>query len=155
MIKVAVLWIGDGHGKVLLAQRAHHKSQDPSVWGPAVTGKLEPGESFDDALVREVEEELSLKPIDYTPRFLLEKDYRHPDGEVRKFGIYYTELPEAKTSLIHIDPNEVAGVTWLAIDELAEKMKSTPHELVPSANSVWPETFKAIWHPRIYSISNN
>ncbi len=145
MIKVAVLWIVNEQGEILLAQRAHHKAQDPGVWGPAVTGKLDPGENFDEALVREVEEELSLKTTDYTPHFLLEKDYSHPDGETRRFGIYYAELPKIKTNLIHIDQNEVVGIQWFTVDELVKKMGSTPNELVPSANSVWPDTFKAIW----------
>ncbi|HSX06653.1 MAG TPA: NUDIX domain-containing protein [Candidatus Saccharimonadia bacterium] len=145
MIKVAVLWILNEQNETLLAQRALNKSQDPGVWGPAVTGKLELGESFDEALVREVEEELSLKPTDYTPRFLFERDYNHPDGEVRKFGTYVARIPKAKTVDIQIDPNEVAGIQWFGVDELLEKMASVPNELVPSANSVWPETFKAIW----------
>ncbi|HSW74331.1 MAG TPA: NUDIX hydrolase [Candidatus Saccharimonadales bacterium] len=145
MIKVAVLWILNEKNEILLAQRALNKLQDPGVWGPAVTGKLEQGESFSEALVREVEEELSLKTTHYVPRFLLEKDYKHPDGEVRKFGIYATTIPKAKTELIHIDPHEVAGIKWFTIDELIKKMHSMPDELVPSAGSVWPDTFKAIW----------
>jgi len=145
MIKVAVLWMMDENGEVLLAQRAFNKAQDPGVWGPAVTGKLEPGETFDQALVREVEEELSLKPADYTPRFLFEKDYDHPDGEVRKFGIYVATLPRARAELIHIDPKEVAGIRWFTVDELTIKMASAPSELVPSASAVWPETFRVIW----------
>lgn len=144
MIQVAVLWIINEQGEILLAQRAHHKAQDPGVWGPAVTGKLEPGENFDEALVREVEEELSLKTTNYTPHFLLEKDYSHPDGETRKFGIYYAELPRIKTDLIHIDEDEVAGIQWFTIDELMNKMDFAPNELVPSAHSVWPETFEAL-----------
>jgi len=145
MIKVAVLWIVNEQSEILLAQRAHHKAQDPGVWGPAVTGKLERGEDFDGALVREVEEELSLKTANYTPHFLLEKDYSHPDGEARKFGIYYAELLKIKTDLIHIDENEVAGIKWFTVDELVKKMDSAPNELVSSAHSVWPDTFKAIW----------
>jgi isopentenyldiphosphate isomerase len=144
MIKVAVLWIINEQNEILLAQRAHHKTQDPGVWGPAVTGKLEPNEIFNDALIRETEEELSLKATDYNPHFLLEKDYNHPDGEVRRFGIYYTELQKTKTELIHIDQNEVAGIKWFALDDVVIKMESTPNELVPSANSIWPETFAAI-----------
>lgn len=149
MIKVAVLWIMDESGEVLLARRALHKAQDPGVWGPAVTGKLESGETFDQALVREVEEELGLTTQDYTPRFLFKTDYHHPDGEVRRFGIYLTTFPRAKTELIQVDPKEVAGVQWFKAEELKQKMMVASNELVPSANAVWPETFKLIW-PELY-----
>jgi len=149
MIKVAVLWLISEDDEVLLAQRALNKKHDPGVWGPAVTGKLESGETFDEALVREVEEELGLTTKDYAPRFLFETDYNHPDGEVRKFGVYVATLPKAKTGLIHIDLLEVAGIRWFVADELVEKMRSAPNELVPSAGSVWPETFQAIWPDKL------
>jgi isopentenyldiphosphate isomerase len=144
MIKASVLWIVSEQGEILLAQRAHHKAQDPSVWGSSAAGKLEPGESFDDAQVRETEEELGLKSTDYTPHFLFEKSFIHPDGKQRTFGIYYAIFPKAKTNLIHIDSNEVAAIKWLSLEEIEQKMKSNPQELVPSANAIWPEVFLAL-----------
>lgn len=60
MIKVVVLWIVNELGEMLLAERAHHKGADPGVWGPAVTGRVELGEDFDQALARETAEELAL-----------------------------------------------------------------------------------------------
>lgn len=143
MIKAAVLWIVNEEQEILLAQRAHHKAQDPGVWGTAVAGKLEPGESFDTAVVREAKEELGLKPADYNPRFLFEKEFSHPDGEVRRFGIYYGVLPKAKSNLIHIDANEVAGFAWCTLEMIEEKMRLSPEELVPSANALWPDIFRA------------
>jgi isopentenyldiphosphate isomerase len=145
MIKVAVLWLINENNELLLAQRAHRKAQDPGAWGPAAAGKLEQSETFDDALMREVEEELALKTTDYTPHFLLEKEYAHPDGETRKFGIYYAEFPKARTELIHVDTSEVAGIKWYGVGELIEKMESPPNELAPSAHSIWLDTFQAIW----------
>lgn len=144
MIKVAVLWIINDEGEILLAQRAHHKAQDPGVWGPAVTGKLEADESFDDALARETEEEIALKIADYTPHFLLEKDFKHPDSELRKFGVYYTVFPKYKNYLIQVDANEVADTAWFSLRIIKEKMNASPHQLVPSANAVWPATFEAL-----------
>jgi len=129
---------------MLLAQRAHHKAQDPGVWGTAAAGKLEPGESFDDAVARETEEELGLTITDYTPKFLFEKDFAHPDGEPRKFGIYYAILPKEKSKLIHVDANEVAGFGWFTLETIEEKMRVQPEELVPSANTLWPEIFQAL-----------
>ena len=144
MIKAAVLWIVNEEGEILLAQRAHHKAQDPGVWGTAAAGKLEAGESFDDAVVRETEEEIRLTTTDYTPHFLFEKDFDHPDGEPRKFGIYYAVLPKEKSSLICIDVNEVAGFGWFNVETIETKMRESPRELVPSANALWPDIFQAL-----------
>lgn len=144
MIKAAVLWIVDEEREILLAQRAHHKTQDPGVWGTAAAGKLEVGESYDDAIVRETREELGLVASVYTPKFLFEKDFAHPDGEPRKFGIFYAVLPKKNSSLIHIDTNEVADFCWFSLETIEEKMRQTPEELVPSANALWPEIFAAL-----------
>jgi 8-oxo-dGTP pyrophosphatase MutT (NUDIX family) len=110
-----------------------------------VTGKLEAGETFDAALAREVQEEIGLQPTDYTAKFLLEKDFNHPDGELRRFGIYLAKTPHDIVDRIHIDTNEVAGVQWFSIADVIKKMQHTPNQLVPSANTVWPATFEAIW----------
>jgi 8-oxo-dGTP pyrophosphatase MutT (NUDIX family) len=114
------------------------------VWGTAAAGKLEPGESFDDAVVRETKEELGLTTADYTPNFLFEKDFAHPDGQSRKLGIYYAVLPKVKSALILIDANEVAGFAWYTLEAIEEKMQSSPEELVPSANALWPSVFQAL-----------
>lgn len=143
MIRAASIWIVNENVEVLLAQRAHHKAQDPGVWGAAAAGKLELGESFDDAVVRETEEELSLKAVDYTPHFLFEKDFEHPDGELRKIGIYYAVLLKSKSGLIRIDANEVAEFAWFSLEDIEEKMRTNPEVLVPSANALWPAIFQA------------
>lgn len=144
MIKVAILWIVNEQGEILLAQRAHHKAQDPGVWGTAAAGKLEPGENFDDAVVRETKEELGLTTVHYTPRFLFEKEFAHPDGELRRFGIYYAMLPKVKSDLIRLDANEVAGFAWLTLAAIKEKMAKNPETLVPTANPLWPDIFRAL-----------
>jgi isopentenyldiphosphate isomerase len=144
MIKVATLWLVNENGELLLARRADHKPQDPGVWGPTVTGKLEPGESFDEALGREVEEELALSRKDYTPHHLLEVEYIHPDGEPRTFSIYYATFASAKTKALRIEPDEVAEIAWFSLNKLANMLVSTKEQFVPSALQVWPPTFAAL-----------
>lgn len=140
MIEVVVLWIMDDAGKLLLAQRSFTKQQDPGVWGPSVTGKVEPGESFAEALAREVQEELSLDPSTYVPELLFEQTFPHPDGNGRHFVIYCTRLPDALLDHIKYDESEVATVQWFTMDDLLRWMRDAPAELVPSAGAVWPRT---------------
>lgn len=144
MIKVAVLWLVDENGELLLTRRADHKKQDPGVWGPTVTGKLEEGETFDTALAREVREEIALAPDTYTPHFLFAYEYAHPDGETRLFGVYYANTPRAIENKIHLDSNEVAEAKWITVKKARELLAHVPEKLVPSASSVWPATFKKL-----------
>jgi isopentenyl-diphosphate delta-isomerase len=144
MIKVAVIWFVNEDGKLLLTRRADHKKQDRGVWGPTVTGKLERGETFDNALLREVEEEIALSPKNYTPQFLFEFEYAHPDGEHRLFGVYWANVQKTIENDIHLDPNEVAESQWVTIEEAQDMLTHMPEKLVPSAKSVWPSTFKKL-----------
>lgn len=52
----AVVW-SPANDKYLLLQRAFDKDFGPGVWGP-VTGRVDQGEGFEDALRREVREEI-------------------------------------------------------------------------------------------------
>lgn len=118
MIKVAMLWLVNEKDELLLARRADHKKQDPGLWGPSLTGKLETDETYKDALIREADEELGLKPETYEPRFLFQTDFAHPDGEVRQFEVFVAEVPESILEKLVVDTNEVAEVKWQSIPEI-------------------------------------
>ena len=144
MINVATLWLVNEYGEILLAQRSWKKDKEPGAWGPSMTGRVDPDETFDEALVRETEEELGLGPDVVTPKFFTEHVYNHPDGEQRTFVAYYAVLLKAKTNMLKLQESEVEGVAWYSLAEIEEWMELRPEELVPSANDVWPETFAAL-----------
>ena len=144
MIEVAVLWLFDSEGSVMLAQRAEHKRQDPGVWGPSVTGKLEQGETFLVALRRETSEELGLPPSAYDPDELLSVDYPHPDGETRRFHVFGAQVNRSIQHDLRLDASEVAGICWKTLEQTRELILAEPDSLVPSAGAIWPETFDKI-----------
>lgn len=142
--RVAVLWLQNENGELLMAQRAFGKIADPGVWGPSATGHIDEGESVIDALKREAEEELSLYRAKYDPKFLFEVDFDHPDGEKRVFYIYVAKVPRNISDTLTLQTEEVAAVRWASIDEIREIMRNNVQELVPSAEAFWPRTFDAI-----------
>jgi len=142
MINVVMVWLENDRHELLLARRADHKKQDPGLWGPSVTGKVEPGETFEQALVREANEELMLKPGSYTPRFLLETDFLHPDGETRHFKIYVAQISNDAAHGLRPDPNEVAEIRWLSMTKIQTMLNTKPGEVVvASAFVLWSKIF--------------
>ncbi|QAY66993.1 (deoxy)nucleoside triphosphate pyrophosphohydrolase [Paenibacillus protaetiae] len=59
MIEVAAAIIEDGDGRLLIARRKQGKSQEGLWEFPG--GKLEPGETAESCLVRELQEEMSIR----------------------------------------------------------------------------------------------
>lgn len=145
-----MLWLVNEQGELLLARRADHKRQDPGLWGPSVTGKVEPGENFEEAIVREAEEELALEAGTYSFKFLFETDFAHPDGETRQFKVYLTEVSNTIIDHLSIDTNEVAEIKWMSIPNIKELLKSKPGELVvTSAVVLWNQIFEALENIKI------
>ena len=58
-------------GMLLLGRRSAEKAVCPDTWD-VIGGHVEAGESFEDALLREVEEEIGIRPLGY------DKHSRHP-----------------------------------------------------------------------------
>jgi len=140
-----MLWLVNEKGELLLARRADHKKQDPGLWGPSVTGKVEHGESFEEALVREADEELTLKADAYSYKFLFETDFAHPDGETRLFKVYIANVLGSIIEQLTIDTNEVAEIKWMSVERIKELLQSKPGELVvASAFVLWNQIFDAL-----------
>ncbi|MCR9091675.1 Nudix family hydrolase [Algiphilus sp.] len=72
-VRVAVAAMRDASGAVLLSQRPAHKSY-PGQW-EFPGGKIEPGESVDQALRRELAEELGIEVVDARPLIRVRHDY--------------------------------------------------------------------------------
>ena len=93
--------------KVLVIQRGPG-TIFPGYWAPP-SGRIEPGESHEDAVVREIHEELG---IDALP---LAKVWECPtdDGE---FILHWWTATLSSREL-HPDPDEVADAAWVTADE--------------------------------------
>lgn len=54
------VWIMNEKGEILLQKRAANKRQEPNKWA-ICAGHVEAGESVEDSMIREIEEELGIK----------------------------------------------------------------------------------------------
>jgi 8-oxo-dGTP diphosphatase len=110
-------FISDGSGKILLLQRVASASYLAGLW-ETPGGKIDSGESFDQALLREVREEAGLSIA--------------LDGVA---GISEFELPHVKVVVVYMNAHVVEGevclseehqdYAWLPISELSS-MGLTP-----------------------------
>jgi hypothetical protein len=79
--RVSALWVKNFKGDILLAQRKFTKSHDPGKWGPAVAGTVDEGETYEQNIIKEAEEEIGLKNIRPTlgPKIRMTGEYNYFD----------------------------------------------------------------------------
>lgn len=116
-IKVVAAIIRDANGRILCTQRGYGEWKD---WWEFPGGKLEAGETPEEALMREIREELSTEiRVD---EFLCTVDYDYPTFHLTM----HCYLCSLLTGALHL--NEHKAARWLEISEL-ESVKWLPADV--------------------------
>lgn len=121
--RVSALWITNSGGDILLAQRHFSKSHHPGKWGPAVAGTIDEGESYDENIVKEAEEEIGLENIQ--PK---KNQKIRVTGEHNHFTQYYTLTIDQPADQFQIQEDEVEQVKWFTRQELKRELQENPNE---------------------------
>lgn len=131
IIRVSVLWIENGEGKVLLQQRALTKKIGPGQWGPAVAGTVESHETYLSNIIKEAREEVGLDNI--TPIEVGKRLYWEPGGRFGRMFMFYRLIIDKSIEDFTIKEDEVAQLRWVDKDFIIKDIKENPQQYVPSA----------------------
>lgn len=110
MIKVSCAIIRNDDEKVLIVQRGH-ETDHPLKW-EFPGGKVDPGESYEECIVREIDEELSLDVVIVGSLDSVEHDYGHK--QVRLIPFICDTLMDLPVLTEHVD------FKWVDPDELKD-----------------------------------
>jgi len=113
----ALIWCD---GKVLLLKRSKNKKIDPGVYS-GVGGKVEPHESFYDALLREIKEETGLTEFESIKPYSITQ-HPYPPTDSEWVNVYFNVTikeqvkipPSEDSSFDWIDPKEVISLPMVA-----------------------------------------
>ena len=98
---------------VLLAKRSKRRKRYPGVWD-IVGGHQEPGEDMDQTLRRECEEEVALRPTEYTKLGTIEEP--NPDvNDPHRYHIFVVTKWHGGEPQLQGD--EHAEIRWFSLDE--------------------------------------
>jgi len=114
-------------GKVLLLKRSEKKSIDPGVYS-GIGGKVEPGESVYEAIVREAEEEAGIKDLGSLRVFSITQ-HPYPPTECEWVNIYFNatmkempDIPKSDEGEFHwVEPKDVDSLNM--VHDLQEYIK--------------------------------
>lgn len=124
--RVTALWITNPSGEILLALRHRDKTHDPLKWGPAVSGTVEEGETYEQNILKEAEEELGLKNIsaEIGPKIKIEDKYNY-------FVQWFILIVDKNISEFKIQKDEVEEIKWFSKEELLRELASHPENFTP------------------------
>ena len=125
----------DGAGRVLLQKRSMLKDLSPGLWDSSCSGHVDAGEDYDAAAVRELGEEIGVRPAggDAPARWFRVAACEQTGWEF--VWIYRLNYVGAIT----LDPLEIQYAEWVAPAEVSARVQARPEEYCPSFKLIWPQ----------------
>ena len=116
-------WIMNGKGEVLLQKRTANKRRNPNKWAKT-GGQVDSGESVEEAIFREVKEELG---IEIPKEQIKVIDIYKSDDKNKRFAYNFIFVVNYKTEEYILQKEEVAEVKYFTIEdmEVAKKNNDT------------------------------
>jgi isopentenyldiphosphate isomerase len=120
--RVAALWLTNPDGEVLIAQRKLTKDKDPGLWGPAVAGTIEEGETYESNIYKEADEEIGLTGHKFNvgPKLFI----KQPRTLFSQWFFGVCDWPDDK---FKIQDNEVE---WINAKQLKQDVQDNPAKYV-------------------------
>lgn len=127
--RVSALWLfnTDNTECLILQRTLNPEHNDPGKWMPSVAGTVDAGETYEQNMVKEIEEEIGLSGLELKlgPKRFVD------DGKHRFFVQTYTANVKKDEVSIVINTDEAEACRWIGITELAFDVQLNPDTYVP------------------------
>ena len=133
---IAGIFLFNSKGNIILQKVALTKKTDPGKWSYSAAGHIDAGETYEQAALRELSEEMGIKAtkIDF-----IGKDCRLKNGKPYTFHRVFKVISDDP---ITFDPSEVAEVQEFTIPELKQKITDYPEQFKDIFAKIFMKTFK-------------
>ena len=119
--RVVSCWIMNEKGEILLQKRSSSKDRNPNRWGKT-GGHVDSGESTDNAIKREVKEEIGIEIPNN--QIVLTDIYKSKDMNDKYFGYNYLFIVDYKIEDYILQKEEVDEVKYITIEEMENIKKN-------------------------------
>lgn len=125
------IFIFNSRGQLFLQKRSRLKDMHPGQWDSSAAGHVDPEESYDDCIIRELREELGAR-LDEAPERVL----YHPACE--DTGQEFVWLYRATMDTdFNLDPQEIETGGWFAPKDVDRWLECSPEDFASSFVLLW------------------
>lgn len=124
-------------GEILLQKRSANKEKNPNLWDLSCAGHLSSGDTSISGAMRELEEELGIKPNEQNMKLIytIRKSYMPKEGfienEIQDVYLYRTDVD---INNIKMQKEEVSDVKFIPFEIYAKEILSNNKEFVNRGN---------------------
>lgn len=126
------VWILNENNEVLLQKRSPNKKQSPNKY-TVCTGHVDPGESIEEAAIRELLEETSIKVKKEDLIFI--ELFENPDEGNKHFKYVYLTRTNKKLEELKMQEEEVTELKYVSLKEIEEMVERGEESLTFSKKS--------------------
>jgi isopentenyldiphosphate isomerase len=108
------VWVINNQGNILCQQRSLLKDSNPGLWEPFFGGHLAPKQSYQEAALNELEEELGIRKTASNITFY--KTYKYVPGT--EFQGIFTTTWDGDITTLQLEEDEVEQVAWHSPDDI-------------------------------------
>ena len=126
------VFVVNGKSELLLQQRSQLKDVQPGKWGSSAAGHLDAGESYEEAGLRELGEELGIDTEELPLKLVGELPPSESNGWefIQLFVTVYS-------GALRTPANEVAAVEWMEQDALRDWLSRRPEDFSGGFRECW------------------
>lgn len=123
--RVSAVFVTNSNEQVLITHRKLTKDTNPGLWGPAVAGTVEEGETYEENAYKEAEEEIGLTGVELKvgPKRYREKPRAH-------FTQWFLYNGDIDIKDLTIQEDEVEQIVWADKETLINDTKENPGKYV-------------------------
>jgi isopentenyl-diphosphate delta-isomerase type 1 len=123
--RIVRVFLVNNKGQILLQRRSLALDDSPGKWDQSVGGHAEEGEDYEEAALRETQEELGITPKELRNIGKLYIERPSDDGLIRRFHTVFVARHDGP---VYLDMEEVAEVRWFSPAEIRKWHNEKPED---------------------------